>query len=88
MICAPCSVHVILTYYMRKGSWAFVNLATHKSTGSESPITRLRVQGWVILVNLRICVYTPNCGKVGVAQICKYVQNLRDVCMGAVLNGM
>ena len=36
MICVSCSVHVISTYYMRKGSWAFLFvLVTHKSTRSE-----------------------------------------------------
>ena len=38
VICVSCSVHVIPTYYVRKGSWAFI-LITHKSTRSEDPIT-------------------------------------------------
>ena len=36
--CISCSVHLISTYYVRKGSLAFV---THKSTRSENPITWL-----------------------------------------------
>ena len=37
VICISCSVHVISTYYVRKGSWAFSTLTTHKSTRSENP---------------------------------------------------
>ena len=39
LICTSCSVHVISTYYVRKGSWPFLNLVTHKSTRSGNLIT-------------------------------------------------
>ena len=39
VICVSCSVHLISTYYVRKGSWAFYLIITHKSTRSEILIT-------------------------------------------------
>ena len=39
-ICVSNSVHVISTYYASKGLWALFTLITHKSMGSENPITR------------------------------------------------
>ena len=35
-------VHVISMYYVRKGSWAFFILITHKSMGSENPMAKMQ----------------------------------------------
>ena len=40
VMCISCSVHLISTYYVRKGSWAFFILITHKSMRFENPIHR------------------------------------------------
>ena len=35
VICVSCSVHLILTYYVRKGSWAFLSFVTHNHRGRK-----------------------------------------------------
>ena len=48
LVCVSCSVHdLISAYYVRKGSWPFFISITHKSTGSENPVTSSTL--WMIV---------------------------------------